>query len=556
MKTRTYQIKTSTTLALACTLLVVLTAAPLHAQFYQDLYDFNCNTGGCGPVDNGELTQGSDGYLYGTTQVGGASNYGTVFKVASDGTGYTTLWQFNGANGQSPSAALTLASDGNFYGTTEFGGSFSNGTIFRITSSGVLKVLHSFNANVDGGQPLSPPAESKDGNLYGVTLSGTAYRITLPAGSFKALSFNQPPFESLGPLLLASDGNLYGATHFGGKFNQGTLFSMTTGGVVKVIHSFSDSDGNGTTPSGPLTQGKDGKLYGTTQFEGAALNDSGTVFNLTLPSYTLTTLHSFDPLNVGGTNNDGAIPSAGLLAASDGNFYGAASNGGANTLGTLFEISAGGFFTKLDDFTGTAGSVPGANPNTTLVEHTNGSFYGLAMFGGANSGGVFYRLTPPNPFARLRVAGPVWVKPGDAVEILGENLTQVINLTFGEVPAQFQAGSDTYLVATVPSAAVDGLITATLATGLQVESQMAVHILPKITNLDPTSGVVGTQVGIVGGGFAGTKKVTFGGVKTNNFTVVSPTLIQATVPTGAKTGKVGVVTPNGSATSKQIFTVN
>jgi hypothetical protein len=108
----------------------------------------------------------------------------------------------------------------------------------------------------------------------------------------------------------------------------------------------------------------------------------------------------------------------------------------------------------------------------------------------------------------------------------------------------------------VPSAAVDGLITVTLATGQQLQSQQTVHILPKITNLDPSSGSVGTQVNIVGGGFAGTTKVTFGGVTTANFSVVTPALIQATVPAGAKTGKVSVFTPNGSAASKQTFTVD
>jgi hypothetical protein len=173
-----------------------------------------------------------------------------------------------------------------------------------------------------------------------------------------------------------------------------------------------------------------------------------------------------------------------------------------------------------------------------------------------NNGGVFYSLTPSNRILILIVEGPVWLKPGGPVEIFGNNLTHVINLTFGGVQAQFQAGSDTYLVATVPTSALDGLITATFDTGQQIQSQKVVHMLPNITNLDPSSGPVGTQVGIVGGGFAGTKKVTFGGVRATHFTVVNPTLIQAKVPTGAKTGKVGVTTPNGTATSKQTFTVN
>jgi hypothetical protein len=111
-------------------------------------------------------------------------------------------------------------------------------------------------------------------------------------------------------------------------------------------------------------------------------------------------------------------------------------------------------------------------------------------------------------------------------------------------------------MADVPSAAIDGLVTVTLATGQQIESQQSVHILPKITNLDPSSGPVGTQVGIVGGGFAGATEVTFDGVQATNFTVVTPALIQVTVPTGAKTGHVGVLTPNGAAHSKETFTVN
>jgi hypothetical protein len=149
-----------------------------------------------------------------------------------------------------------------------------------------------------------------------------------------------------------------------------------------------------------------------------------------------------------------------------------------------------------------------------------------------------------------------WVILDQPVTILGDNLNEVINVNFGSVAAQFQAGSSTHLTAEVPSAAIDSPVTVTLATGEQVESQQVVHILPSITNLDPSSGPVGMRVAIVGGGFAGTKKVTFGGVKATDFTVVTPALIQATLPQGAKTGKVRVVTPNGSATSEVTFTVN
>jgi uncharacterized repeat protein (TIGR03803 family) len=543
-------------LAFACALLVMVFAVvPLHAQFtYQDVYDFNCSTGGCWPVDHGQLTQGTDGNLYGTASNGGSSSAGTIFMVTPSGS-YTDLVSFDGVTACLPAAGLTLASNGNFYGTT-YGeqGTCNLGTVFSFNpKTSTLKILHTFNGT-DGLLPFSPPVQAKDGNLYGVTGSGTTYRVALPSQTFKPLP-NKAPGGSAAPLYLASDGNLYGTTTAGGAFEDGTVFRMTTAGVIKTLHSFSGSDG--AYPYGPVTQGRDGNLYGTTPRGGA--NDDGEVFQLTLAG-KLTVLHSFDSVPASGTNNDGASPQAGLLAASNGFFYGANLFGGAFGWGTLFQITKTGVFQKLFDFTGT-GAVAGADPFTTLMEYTGGPFYGATIGatpegGPANSNGNIYRLTPPNPILTLIIEGPIFVHPGVPVEILGNNLEQVTNVAFARVPAQFQPGSETYLTATVPMLAVDGFISATFPTGLQVQTQSAVHILPLITNLDPTSGHVGTHVGIVGGGFAGAKKVTFGGVKATNFTVVTPTLIQAIVPTGAITGKVRVITPNGTATSKQTFTVN
>jgi uncharacterized repeat protein (TIGR03803 family) len=535
-------------LALAFILVIAFAVAPLHAQFtYQDLYDFNCSAGGCQPWDFGQLTQGADGNLYGTTQQGGSYGYGTIFKVTPSAPAvYTNLWQFDGVVGNQPVSSLTLASDGNFYGTTSYGGTFNDGILYRFTPPGSLTVLHSFNGT-DGSFPTVAPVEATDGNLYGVTDSGTIYRVTLPAGKFKLLPHNTKGVPS--QLYLASDGNLYGTTFDGGS--NGTLFRMITpAGTIKIIYSFSGADGTG--PNGPLTQGKDGYLYGTTSFGGA--NDRGEAFKTTL-SGKLTVLHSFDNI-ISGTNNDGADPEAGLLAASDGYLYGANYDAGAYGFGTIFQISQSGTFTKLFDLTGFSGAAPGSQPFTTLMEHTNGSFYGLNLGGGPTGTGTFYSLTPPNPIQILIVEGPIFLKPGVAVEILGANLEQVFAVDFGGVQAQFQPGTNNYLIADVPNDAVDGLITVTLQSGQQIESQGAVHILPEITNLDPSSGQAGSQVGIVGGGFTGATKVTFGGVKATSFRVASPTAIQATVPTGAKTGKVKVMTPNGTATSKETFTVN
>jgi uncharacterized repeat protein (TIGR03803 family) len=553
-----------TIVTLSLLMLFCVAAAPLHAQTFQDLYDFNCNIGGCFPYDFGQLTQGSNGNLYGTAVNGkNAPGLGTVFEVSTSGS-YADLWPFDGTTGEFPNAGLTLASDGNFYGTASAGGTFGNGTLFRMTPGGSLTVLHHFSSTE--GAPLVAPVEANNGTidaLYGVTGSGTTYRVTLPAGTYKQLP-NNAPGPTFGPFFLASDGYLYGTTQTGGTNNLGTVFRMTIpAGAIKIIHSFSGADGS--APEGPLTSDFtnpwDGILYGTTDSGGA--NNTGTVFQLTLSSGALKFLHNFDAYVGAFTcNNDGGNPAAGLLLASDGYFYGVTSGGGANCIGTIFRFALGGFFTKLFDFDQSGvTSIYGEMAYTTLMEHTNGCLYGLTSMGGASNGqtnpmGNFYSLCAERLIQIVKVEGPIFVHPGVPAQILGNNLTHAVEVTFAGEQTQFQVGSDTNLLAQVPNDAVDGVIAVILDDGQQIETQSAEHILPLITNLDPTSGPVGTQVGIVGGGFAGAKKVTFGGVKATNFTVVSPTLIQAIVPTGARTGKVGVTTRNGTAKSKQTFTVN
>lgn len=537
----------SARLALPCAVLVAFAVAPLHAQSYQDLYDFLCDTG-CSPY--GRLTQGIDGNLYGTTQSGGSNNYGTIFMVNTAGTSYTVLWNFDATTGAG-SGGLTLASlDGNFYGTTN---SVAGSTLFQFNpSTNAFNVMHTFSSTE--GIPVGPPVEGTDGNLYGLDsldnlgeTTGTAYRLTVSTGVFELLPKTVPGDPS-GPLLLASDGYLYGATLTGGSKHAGTVFRMTTAGAIKKIYTFTDGD-DGSTPNAPLAQGKDGNLYGTAS--GGGFYTDGTIFELTLPSYGFATVDAFD-----GASGGGADPAAGFMAASDGNFYGTTYEGGADDDGTIFEMQAGGTFIPLFDFSGGVGPVSGAHPTTTLMEDTNGLFYGLTLAGGANLGGVFYTFTPPNPIPHISLCCNWWVILDQPVTILGQNLNQVYSVSFGPVNAQFQPGSGTYLTAYVPSAAIDSPVVVTLQTGLQLETQQSVHILPAITSFSPSIGQVGTPVSISGGGFAGATKVTFGGVAASNFTVISPALIQVTVPSGAKTGHLGVLTPNGTAHSKRIFTVN
>jgi len=277
----------------------------------------------------------------------------------------------------------------------------------------------------------------------------------------------------------------------------------------------------------------------------------GTIYEVTLPSDGFGAVYSFNA--AGGA---GIMPAAGLLAASDENFYGTTYDGGADGLGQLFAWETDGSYLAYVDFTGNGGVTSGANPDTALMEDTDGMFYGLTPGGGASGGGVFYTFTPSNPLSHINLCCNWFVVLDQPVTIIGQNLSQVYSVSFGSVNVQFEPGSGTSLITFVPSAAIDSPVTVTLDSGLQLETQQSAHILPAITSLDPSIGQVGTPVSISGGGFAGTTEVTFGGVAAANFTVVSPSLIQATVPVAAVTGKVGVVTPNGSAKSPKRFTVN
>lgn len=533
-------------LAIACALLVACVAAPLQAQVtFQELLQFNCSTAGCFPYGN-PLVQWTDGNLYGMAYNGGHYGLGTIFQVTPTYPSVQTdLWPFDGPSGELPISGLMLASDGNLYGTAPAGGTNGYGTLFSFNPGTItLKVLHEFTAAE--GDPETPPTQGKDKNLYGVTALGTVYTLTLPGHVYKVLS-GVAPGEPLGPLYLASDDNFYATTWHGGTSNMGTIFRMTPpGGAITVVHNFTGSP-DGEYPESTVTEGSDGYLYGTTAYGGASGN--GEVYRSPRPGPPKG-IYSFPSSGTNGTN-----PESALMLGTDGNFYGSTFSAGTDDYGTLFDVSSKGTLYTLFNFTFTGGTVPGSGPQT-LVVHTNGSYYGVTLGGGSLDNGTLFSLTPINLREILTVVGPIFLEPGGPVEILGNELTQTAEVSFGSVQAQFQANADTYLTATVPEDAIDGPIIVTLETGLQIQTQGSVHILPTITNLDPTSGPVGTQVGIVGGGFAGTKKVTFGGVKATQFTVVTPSLIQAIVPTGAKSGKIAVTTPNGTATSAQKFTIN
>ena len=314
-------------------LLFAVTAIAAPAQSFTTLWNF----GGFAASPDTPLVQGTDGNFYGVTFRGGTYDWGTVFKVTPGGK-LTILHVFCPQNfqplctdGGFPSGGLVQATDGNLYGTAEILGTHGDGTVFKITPAGKLTTVYGFCSQTncaDGVFPGGELVQGTDGNFYGITLSGiggqaggTVFRVT-PSGTQTTLhSFctqqGCPDGANPSGLVQATDGNLYGTTSGGGTNGYGTVFKISPEGKMTTLHSFVFSDGG--NPSG-LMQAIDGNLYGTTTL-GGGTNGGGTVFKIT-PGGTLTTLHTFN-------GSDGAGPSAGLVQATDGNFYGTTAKGEA-----------------------------------------------------------------------------------------------------------------------------------------------------------------------------------------------------------------------------------
>ena len=297
---------------------------------------------GAGPAS---LLQGSDGNFYGTTTAGGSTGSGTVFKLTPVGA-LTTLISFNGANGSSP-LSLTQGSDGSFYGTTAGGGNNKLGTVFKITPAGELTTLVSI-TTANKGTPSSGLLQGTDGNFYGTTWgpftgsAGAIFKVS-PAGVLTTIAaFNGSNGSSpRGGLIQGADGNFYGVTASGGGAGLGTVFQMTPAGNLATITNFDGS--NGANPNGGLIQGVEGSFYGMTS-SGGYLDDGsggyGTIFAMT-SSGVLTTLFKFSPSGV-----TGGQPFASLTQGLDGNLYGVTrfggiidgSEGGNSLGGVIFQM--------------------------------------------------------------------------------------------------------------------------------------------------------------------------------------------------------------------------
>ena len=470
-----------------CTLFLFCTAALIasSAQNSTNLVNFKGPNGGH-PLG---LTQGFDGNLYGTTIFGGAhSQAGTVFKMSTAGK-LKTLYNFCSVrragqcdDGDEPLAGLTLATDGSFYGSNTAGGPFGAnlGTLFSIAEDGQLTTLFSFPGFPNGWDPYGM-MHGANGNFFGITYyggpncsielgCGTFYKTT-PDGSLTTLynfcsrsncTDGRNPYATP---LQAINGNFYGTTVSGGSGCCGTIYEMTPAGILRTLHSFNGSDGVQPTN---LIQGRDGNFYGTTLLGGS--NNFGTIFKIT-PKGVLTKLYDFC-MQTGCL--DGSGP-ASLLQGTDGNFYGTATDGGANDSGTLFEITPSGALTVLYNFCSQANCSDGVSP-AAIMQATDGNLYGTTTGGviSAPGGTIFRFSTGLGAFVALvRDSGKV----GQTSGILGQGLTGATGVSLNGTPVSFTIMSDTYIQATVPTGATSGYVTVTTPGGT-LKSNAPFRVIP------------------------------------------------------------------------------
>ncbi len=392
------------------------------------------------------LVQGADGNFYGTTAFSGSTFRGTAFKITPQGT-ETTLYNFSVySGGFEPAAGLLLGSDGNFYGTAPFGGTgmTAKGTVYMMTPQGVVTELHTFgdgSVTNDGNNPMAPLIQGSDGNFYGTTSQGGSTTVSGKPFSSKGTIFKMTSQgtetilhnfgdgsvanDGIGPvaaLVQGSDGNFYGTTPYGGSGStvigspysgDGTIFKMTPQGVVTILHNFDDGSvtNDGCFPNCALVLGSDGNFYGTTKSGGGSVGN-GTVFKVT-PQGAVTILHYFMD---GSVNNDGGGPEAGLILGNDGNFYGTTTVGGSSAnKGAIFRMTPQGAVTILHGFTGVPND--GISPAASLVQGSDGSFYGTTPTGGTGPqntfGGVAFKLT-------LATVPPVFTSATSTTFTVGE----------------------------------------------------------------------------------------------------------------------------------------
>ena len=438
------------------------------------LHSFD-GTHGSTPV--GGLVLGGDGNLYGTAEFGGVNSYGNIFKITPAGV-LTVLYDFTGnADGGYPVSPLMIGADGFFYGTsypgyaykispagvfhaittiptttfgplvqvasgsfygvTEFGGTKSAGTIYRITGS-TSTTIHNFDGP-HGSYPIGGLVQGADGNLYGTTTAGgttnagVIYKIT-PAGVFTVLvNFDSGHplggYQAYAGLIAGADGNLYGATIWGGLYGYGVIFEMTTAGAYSVLYSFNAPTGDGAYAT-PM-QHTSGKIYGTTTRGGGGM---GVVYSF----------------------SDGLAPYLQLVTSTGkvGQTVGILGRGFSGASSVEFNGTLASFHVVSNTFL------------TTTVPSGETGFIRVNMSSGDLITSTVFHVTP-----QLTSFSPSSGKVGDTVTLTGAGLIQATTITVGGVRVtSFTVNSDTEVTIRVPAGAVTGTIAITTPGGKATSS--------------------------------------------------------------------------------------
>jgi uncharacterized repeat protein (TIGR03803 family) len=392
---------------------LLIVAVEATAQNYcgpVTVVNFNGSTNGAYPYAG--VSFDSQGNMYGTTENGGASGFGTVWKYTSSA-GLTQLFNFSGSsspsnNGDRPMSPLLIDSQGNLYGSTYFGGNnFSGdgtgyGTLFKLSSSGQFTQLHQF-SGTDGDNPLGKLILDSSNNIWGTTYEGgTGWNPPNQYGDGTVFKYSNGTVTN--PVLfnisdgenlqggMATDGtSYYGTTYQGGANGFGTLFQYNPStGQLTTLFNFNRNP-NGSYPLADVLYDGKGNLYGTTFGGGGHSSASnaccGTVWKYSLSSGTLTTLVSFDGDSVPA---DGISPQGGITLDSNGNLFGTTSQGGSFSDGLVYEYSSHGTLSTLATFNGGNGQFPEGN----LAFDSAGNLWGITHQGGSPGYGTVYKLTP------------------------------------------------------------------------------------------------------------------------------------------------------------------
>jgi uncharacterized protein (TIGR03437 family) len=442
--------------------LAAVVAASLSAQTFTTLASFNGNNGAIPMNESGSaIVQGPDGNFYGSTAYGGPDDAGVIFKMTPAGT-LSSLYNFTfGANGTGPLTGVIVGADGNLYGANGSG-------IFKLTLGGTFTVLSNSLPALNGSNGL---VQASDGDFYGTTftnddptLYGVVFRVT-PAGALTVLYTFAPPNGAYpeAPLIQGTDGNLYGTTSAGGPGNAPVAFKITTGGGFTVVADLTF----GYLPQTALLQATDGNFYGVAP-------GKNLVFKMT-PQGKVTTLYTFCSVFVGNLCQDGTNPQGALIQGKDGNLYGTTGGGGPyfSNGGTIFQLTLAGKLTTLYSFCPQFPCTDGMNPQGALYQTSTGTLYGTTMSGGTSNQGVVFSLQLPGSggsgsaptilsggivnaasYAQTNGAGNP-VAPGALVSIYTSQLSaQAASFSTSTLPASLGGVSVTFNGMTAPMVAV------------------------------------------------------------------------------------------------------